>query len=273
VLLSNSSGTTTMELDADEDDAGVMRLFDAQGDATVEIVAAETATNGAQILLHKADGTKTIELDAEKSGRGEISLYHDDGTTETIEIIGAENGTGGQIKLRNSDGTTTITMDAEHGEGGDGRIITDVLEITGGSDLSEQFEINGSRVDMPPSPGMVVSIDPDNTGELIVSNTAYDYTVAGVVSGAGGVKPGMLMGQSSSPADGDYPVALTGRVYCLVDASYGPVKPGDLLTTSDTPGHAMKVSDHGRAQGAIIGKAMSSLGSGTGLVLVLISLQ
>ena len=72
---------------------------------------------------------------------------------------------------------------------------------------------------------------------------------------------------------GASPVALTGRVYCWTDASAGSVRPGDLLTTSDIPGHAMKVSDYRRAQGAILGKAMSSLESGKGLVLVLVTLQ
>jgi hypothetical protein len=68
-------------------------------------------------------------------------------------------------------------------------------------------------------------------------------------------------------------VALSGRVYCLVDADSGAIAPGDLITTSSTPGHGMKVSDHVRAQGAIIGKAMTPLESGRGLVLVLVSLQ
>jgi hypothetical protein len=68
-------------------------------------------------------------------------------------------------------------------------------------------------------------------------------------------------------------VALTGRVYCLVDADRGGIAPGDLITTSDTPGHGMKVADHTRAQGAIVGKAMTGLESGRGLVLVLVSLQ
>ena len=72
---------------------------------------------------------------------------------------------------------------------------------------------------------------------------------------------------------GGLPVALSGRVYCWADASYGPIQPGDLLTTSDTPGHAMKVSAYERAQGAIIGKAMSSLDEGQGLILVLVTLQ
>ena len=57
------------------------------------------------------------------------------------------------------------------------------------------------------------------------------------------------------------------------DAAYGEIKPGDLLTTSDTPGHAMKVTEHGLAQGAILGKAMSGLKNGRGMVLVLVTLQ
>ena len=66
---------------------------------------------------------------------------------------------------------------------------------------------------------------------------------------------------------------MTGRVYCRADASAGAILPGDLLTTSDTPGHAMKATDHDRAQGAVIGKAMTGLKEGHGLVLVLVSLQ
>ena len=156
---------------------------------------------------------------------------------------------------------------------GNARVTTPILEITGGSDLSEQFEIRGIGADLLPSPGTVVSIDPENPGDLVVSNNTYDRRVAGIISGAGGIKPGMLMGQSGSVAGGEYPVALTGRVYCWADASNSPIEPGDLLTTSDTPGHAMKVTDYTRAQGAAIGKAMSSLDEGQGLVLVLVTLQ
>ena len=87
------------------------------------------------------------------------------------------------------------------------------------------------------------------------------------------MKPGLLMGQRGTEADGQHPVALTGRVYCKVDASFGAVEPGDLLTTSPVSGHAMKVSDHSKATGAVLGKAMTSLESGRGLVLVLVSLQ
>lgn len=154
-----------------------------------------------------------------------------------------------------------------------GQLTTPVLEITAGSDLSEQFEIRGIPEDLFSASGMVVSIDPESPGDLIVSSEAYDKRVAGVISGAGGIQPGMLMRQKGSQADGANPVALTGRVYCWADASTGSIQPGDLLTTSTTPGHAMKASDPERSHGAIIGKAMSSLQEGRDLVLVLVNLQ
>ena len=72
----------------------------------------------------------------------------------------------------------------------------------------------------------------------------------------------------------DYDVALAGRVYCNVDANYGEVNPGDLLTTSPTSGYAMVVKDRAKAQGAILGKAMEKLEQGKkGQILVLVTLQ
>jgi hypothetical protein len=146
----------------------------------------------------------------------------------------------------------------------------DVLEINGGSDIAEPFDVKYAGEIRS---GMVMSIDPENPGNLRLSDQAYDRCVAGIISGAGGINPGMIMGQTGTIADGEYPVALTGRVYCWADASTGSIQPGDLLTTSDIPGHAMKVADYEKAQGAVIGKAMSALETGQGLILVLVSLQ
>jgi hypothetical protein len=151
-----------------------------------------------------------------------------------------------------------------------GTTRTGVLQITGGADLAEPFEINEAETIKP---GMLVAIDPQQPGRLRLVRKAYDHTVAGVVSGANGIHPGLTMSQQGSLADGALPVALTGRVYCWVDAAAGPINPGDLLTTSRTPGHAMKVANRAKAQGAIIGKAMTGLKSGKGLVLVLVTLQ
>ena len=119
---------------------------------------------------------------------------------------------------------------------------------------------------------MVVSIDPASTGRLEVTKTAYDRKVAGIISGANGVETGLMMGQRGSIADGDYPVALSGRVYVYAKQEGGDIKPGDLLTTSSTPGYAMKVQDYNKAQGAIIGKAMTTIDE-NGFVLVLVNLQ
>jgi hypothetical protein len=159
-----------------------------------------------------------------------------------------------------------------------GTTRTSVLQITGGADFAENFNVNvetTSSEAMSPKveAGMVVSIDPASPGKLTLSARAYDRRVAGIISGAGGVKPGMMMSQEGTLADGKHPVALSGRVYCWVDASQGAIEVGDLLTTSNTPGHAMKASDTAKAQGAIIGKAMTSLKEGKGLVLVLVTLQ
>jgi len=151
-----------------------------------------------------------------------------------------------------------------------GNLSASVVQITG-SDFSERFEVRGEKTKV--EPGMVVSIDPGNPGKLAVSTRAYDRRVVGILSGAGGVRAGMLMGQPGTLADGDQPVAISGRVYVWADASNGPIVAGDLLTTSKVPGHAMKVTNHGKAQGAILGKAMTGLSSGRGLVLVLVTLQ
>jgi hypothetical protein len=69
------------------------------------------------------------------------------------------------------------------------------------------------------------------------------------------------------------PVALFGKVFCKVDASYSPIAVGDLLTSSPTSGHAMKADDPQKAFGAVLGKSLDSLASGAGLVRMLVCLQ
>lgn len=160
----------------------------------------------------------------------------------------------------------------------DGLVAVKALQITGGADFAEHFDVSvaptiSEALTTKVEAGMVVSIDPASPGKLTLTTEAYDRRVAGIISGAGGVNPGMMMSQAGTLADGQHPVALSGRVYCWVDASQGAIEPGDLLTTSSTPGHAMKATDAAKAQGAIIGKAMTGLKSGRGLVLVLVTLQ
>ncbi len=149
-----------------------------------------------------------------------------------------------------------------------GNLQCNSLTILGGSDLAEPFAMSHKDI----AEGSVVVIDEENPGQLKMSDVAYDTHVAGIVSGAEGVRPGIQMKQVGLLESGQN-VALTGRVYVKADASNGAIKPGDLLTTSSLAGHAMKVSDHAQANGAILGKAMTGLAQGKGMVLVLVTLQ
>ncbi len=118
------------------------------------------------------------------------------------------------------------------------------------------------------APGAVVVIDEARPGQFKLSERAYDHRVAGVVSGAGGAPPAGV-----PRTDDAAQVVSTGRVYVEADATRSAIKPGDLLTTSERPGFAMKAADRWRATGAILGKAMTGLKKGTGRVLVLLTLQ
>lgn len=99
-----------------------------------------------------------------------------------------------------------------------------------------------------------------------------DKRVVGVVSGAGAYRPGIVLDRQASQED-RVTVALVGKVYCRVDAQNSEITVGDLLTTSSTPGYAMKAADERRAFGAIIGKALRPLRSGLGLIPILVALQ
>ena len=112
----------------------------------------------------------------------------------------------------------------------------------------------------------------DDAGTLIPSYQEYDRRVAGVVSGAGDLRPGLVLGHQAA-APGRLPVALIGKVFCKVDAGVAPIEIGDLLTTSSRTGHAMKASDAVKAFGSVIGKALRPLHAGQSLIPVLIALQ
>ncbi len=136
-----------------------------------------------------------------------------------------------------------------------------------GGDCAEEFDIAaGASAD----PGTVMVLGEEGT--LHQCREAYDKRVAGVVSGAGELRAGIVLDRRQG-AEGRMPIALLGKVFCKVDASHAPLEVGDLLTTSSTPGHAMKAADPLRAFGAVIGKALRPLPEGQGVIPILIALQ
>ena len=168
--------------------------------------------------------------------------------------ISALNST---ISLNKTSGRRTIQLDGNAG---------DILLEN--ADCAEEFDV--AEVTEEVEPGTVMVIDRD--GKICQSEDAYDKCVAGVISGAGDYKPGIILDRKQSETK-RLPIALVGKVYCKVDATYGAIQIGDLLTTSPTPGHAMKVDDPLKGFGAVLGKALRSLEAGQGLIPVLVALQ
>jgi hypothetical protein len=204
-----------------------------------------------------------LELTAATNG---IGIYSVSNSTDANLVI-TNSGTGDMIKCFNGGNNLNFYVTAN------GTSVSRQVQILGGADVAEPYVVHATAA-FAPRPGMVVCIDPDHTGEMRIARKAYDRTVAGILSGANGIEPGLTLRQEGTVADGTLPVACTGRVWCWCDTGAGgAIEPGDMLTSSANPGFAMKALDDRRARGAILGKAMSGLRHGKGLVLVLVTLQ
>lgn len=226
------------------------------GPATIRL-----AGNGSEMMLGRdvsSGATARIHLDGQtgdfafRDERNRAVLRFD-ATFALLEVGGL--GNEGDIRVRNDQDEVTIHLD---GRSGDIRLF--------GADCAEEFAVEPGE---PAEPGSVMRIG--GSGRLEASRDPYDSRVVGVVSGAGGLHPGIILGRTSDRSR--VPIALAGRVVCRVDASGGAINPGDLLTTSGLQGRAMRVSDRARAVGAILGKALAGLSSGTGSIPVLVGLQ
>lgn len=146
------------------------------------------------------------------------------------------------------------------------------IEVTGdirltNADCAEDFDIAEG---IPVEPGSVMVMGEE--GKLNICGKPYDTRVVGVVSGAGDYKPGIVLDKQVAGGNRQ-PIGLLGKVFCKVHANYGSIRAGDLLTTSLTPGHAMRISDPLRAFGSVIGKALKNFTEGQGMIPVLITLQ
>lgn len=221
-------------------------------------------TTSGDVFL-SANGTANNHFVLKNSGNVGVGVLN---PSEKLQVAGNVR-VAGAVSVHDSAGTAKASMSLD--SGGKGKLTCDYIQINGGADIAEPFDVYGpSGV----QPGMIVSIHPDRPGELRLCDRAYDATVAGIISGANGIQPGLMLQQTGTMAVGRHPVALTGRVWCYCDADAGgAIAPGDLLTSADAPGHAMKATDRTRAFGSVIGKAMTPLAKGKALVLVLVSLQ
>lgn len=131
-----------------------------------------------------------------------------------------------------------------------------------GADLAEIFPVSDSV-----EPGDVVELDPENEGHLRVCKTEFSRATVGICS----TDPGMILGDRGYTPALEVPIAMSGTVPCKVSAENGPIRPGDLLSSSLTPGHAMRVElDSLDKFGTVIGKALESWNKGKGVIRVLV---
>jgi hypothetical protein len=121
-------------------------------------------------------------------------------------------------------------------------------------------------------PGDVLVIGADSGSDVAKSSEPYSTLVVGVYS----TKPGVVGRRQTTDqktSKTEVPMAMVGIVPTKVSAENGPIKRGDLLVTSSTSGYAMKGTDRSLLTGAVIGKALGSLDSGTGVIEVVVTLQ
>jgi hypothetical protein len=152
-------------------------------------------------------------------------------------------------------------------------VVNGSLTVAGGSDIiladcAEEFACPGAAKLAPPGSVMVL----DDDGSVRPCDTAYDPRAVGVVSGAGPYRPAIVLDRREEDPDRAQ-IALIGKVCCNVDATFAPIRVGDLLTSSPTRGHAMKATDPLAAFGAVIGKATEPLSDGRGQIRILVTLQ
>jgi hypothetical protein len=141
--------------------------------------------------------------------------------------------------------------------------------FNGSADFAELIAASSGKTSVEPADVLV--IDPARPKAVLRSTEPRSTLVAGVYS----TRPGFLGSAEQSDLGprnlDDIPLAVVGIVPCKASAENGPIRPGDLLVTSSTPGHAMRDDDP--KPGTIVGKALDSLPAGTGIIRILVTLQ
>ncbi len=200
---------------------------------------------------------------------------------DVLQLVGA-SGSSTSAQLIEAE----IGTDLEFRVDADGDVFADGA-YTGPADFAEMMRVATGAESV--EPGDVLVLDPNGSGEVVRSSQPRSAHVVGITS----TRPGFLGSERewdvSAPADStsgervtleiadmaqlydEVPVALVGIVPAKVSAENGPIRPGDLLVTSSTPGHAMR-ADHPEP-GTIVGKALATLNSGAGTIRVLVTLQ
>jgi len=230
---------------------GVTAYFEGGGQArnsAVLRVYNRNATQGMATYMVNKSGFATAHFS--NSGTGQVLWLTNGGTNS------AGSGGGDFIRALNK-----AENDAQFRVLTSGEARSDAGFNTPAADMAEMLP---AAPGLEPGDTLVLGAD----GKLTLSSEPYQTTVVGVYS----TQPGFVGGQPvDEELEGHVPLGVAGIVPVKVTAEAGPIQPGDLLTTSSTPGHAMKATE--ARPGTIIGKALSGLDEAEGVIRMLIMLR
>ena len=257
-----------------------------QGDAvgtvgpTYGVVGTTAAENGSAGVFAQSNATNTLTptygvLARNQSSSGVAVFAHEQSLTgATYGIYGrvdSASGVAGMFMTSASSGNVIVANNASRRifrVDTSGNVFALGTFNPNGADFAESVAVRGSPTQY--LPGDVMVVDPDHDRQLVLASEPYSIQVAGVYS----TKPGVLASQHGLDETSDeIPLAMIGIVPCHVTTENGPIRRGDLLVTSSRAGHAMRGTDRARLAGAVVGKALQSLESGSGTIEIMVTLQ
>ena len=214
--------------------------------------------SGSATLTNLGDATLTATIAANSVALGTDTTgnYIATGAVSGVGLSGSSNSEGGTFTVTSNatNANTPSTIVARDASGNfSAGTITALATSAQYADVAENFKVNEQA-----DAGTVMVFDKD--GLLVICNSYADPMLVGIVS----TDPAYLL--NSDQPDGQ-PIALAGQVPCKV---VGPVKVGDLLTTSKTPGYATVLELNDWKPGITVGKAMENCSIGKHTIKVFV---
>ncbi len=239
---------------------------------------------GTGLSVHNVDGYSNPAFTVSHLGSYSVvaGIYATEPATANDNILYLQANAGTTTDFQFIECVYGFMGDTEFKVNANGNVYADG-GYYGPADFAEMLAVSSGARSV--EAGDVMVIDPGSDRSITMSSKARSTLVAGIYSTAPGFvgsprdwdkavgedQSGTFSFDDMATLHDEIPLAVMGIVPCKVSAENGPIEPGDLLVTSDTPGHAMR--DASPPVGAVIAKALGSLHSGTGVIEVLVTLQ
>lgn len=252
---------------------------DRSGNAPADSII---TTGNNQFLIRAAGG---VGIGTNNPGSHSVAINDDGaggipGATLEVDNSSTSNAIAAHFETSGTDATVVIDQDGsgvlfKAFQGGDlkfqisnaGNVTADGSFTGSGADVAEAVDVHGRLEEFEAGDVLVVSRSEDRSFAL--SRGPYSDLVAGVYA----TKPGVLMTNRGVREDlsDRVPMGIMGIIPTKVTGENGPIRRGDLLVTSSTPGHAMR-ADRSRLEfGMALGKALEPFdGPGRGVIEVLV---